>query len=228
MTKNNIFIFRFAIGEPGEPIKNCPISFHNQYEDYLKSNLTNYLSTNLSYKNYEQFLWNELFQNNRLRQTWGYEGLDLEIVKRFGEGGENFWIRNFIISQRKIGNFNEISNDKKWCEIAKGRLNILKYMLQMKKDDIIFIPKVWNRDNKGKTLENRSFFTVATIKSGYYFDLPLQLGDFGHTIEVSKVRCYEYGKFGISGENFSPHPYRRAISIINSDTAFRRFVDKFY
>jgi len=225
---NNIFVFRFAIGEPGEPTKNCPISFHQQYEDYLKSNLSKHLPIELSYINYEQFLWNELFINGRLRQTWGYEGLDLEIVKQFGQKGEDFWIRNFIISQQKIGNFDEISDDKKWCEIAKGRLNILRYLLKMKKGDMVFIPKVWNGDKKNKTLENKLYFTIATIKNNYYFDYPLQIGDFGHTIEVSKVKSFEYGKYGINGDNFSPHPYRRAISIVKSDKAFREFIKEFY
>ncbi len=223
-----IYIFRFAIGEPGEPVKHCAKSFYDEYQTELETNLKKYIHTEIEYCGYEHFLWNELFCYGRLRQTWGYEGLDLSIVNKFKEEGEDYWIRNFIIAKQKIGDIEEIQNKTKWCEIAKGRLNILRYMLEMKKGDIIFIPKVWNGDSYNHHLENKNYFTIATIKNNYYFDYNKTIGDFAHTIEVESIQCFEYGKYEITGENFKPHPYRRAISIVHADSDFKKFINKYY
>lgn len=228
MKNENIYIFRFAIGEPGEPTDTCRRSFYDDYKTELEINLSKYIHTEVEYWGYEQFLWKELFCAHRLRQTWGYEGLDLSVIKRFGENGEDYWIRNFIIAKQKIGDIEEIRESKRWCEIAKGRLNILQYMLEMKTGDIVFMPKIWDGDVYKHTLKNEQYFTVATIKNNYYFDYNKQIGDFAHTIEVENIQCFEYHKFGISGTNFSPHPYRRAISIVHSGDVFRAFIKKHY
>ena len=228
MENRNYYVFRAGINPASEPDTECSLDFYETHQKELKQKINKYTLINVSYDGHEQFLWKELFENNTLRQGWGHEGLDMSVLKHFDSKGENFWIKNFIISKQKTGELEEIADDKMWCEIARGRLNILKYMLNMKKGDIVFIPKTWGSDTKNHTMGNNSYFTVATIKDTYYFDYISKYNDFSHAIEVENVRYFEYGKYGITGQNFSPHPYRRAVSIIRKEDVFDRFVSQFY
>lgn len=106
-------------------------------------------------------LIDELFNEKRLRQGWGYEfdGINLNLKL-----SEEEWIENFIQLRYRL------RNENVECEKANGRWDILKDMKYIKKGDIIFIPNIPDEDN----------FTISTAENGYNFETLDDFCNFGH------------------------------------------------
>ncbi len=129
----NFYVFRIAKGhDGGEPTNECPIDMKD-LESEIKAELDKIEENIIPYEcnNYIDYLHKELWQCGKLRQGWGIEGLDLRI-------DEKQWIKNYILNAKKYWG---VHITKDYCHVAMGRYNILKHMLEAKKDDIVFIPK---------------------------------------------------------------------------------------
>lgn len=152
----------------------------------------------------------EELNNGRLRQGWGlkFENLDTD----FREKNEEDWTKNYIKLRWRI-----FSEDMK-CDEACGRYNILKKMLDMNRGDIIFIPKI----------PFDGYFTVATVTKGYEFKERKKWINFGHVINVEKVRSFKHNET-LSKSVF--YPYRRAVNKIESKkyhSMLSDFLDDYY
>lgn len=115
--------------------------------------------------------------NGRLRQGWGCEGTDItEDFEGFKKAG------------KEIGEWQESDS---WF---LRRYNILRIMLEMKKGDIIVVPKI-NMNENGNN--DNGFFTVFKVTEPYKFN-PIQVPvwgnfkEFGHVIGVEKFASFSY------------------------------------
>jgi len=209
--KNNFYVFRIAKGNEGGNIKSeCPIDFHKK-ENKIKKELKNLEINKIVYNDYVyQWLNNELWQCGKLRQGWGIEKLNLRI-------DINDWIENYILGAKKYWGV-EIKDN--YCEIAMGRYNILKLMLNMKYGDIIFIPKHSQNNHN-----DDNYFTLCKVIGSYYFDLNEKIKDFGHVIPVKIIGSFRYGN-EIKGIDFSGY-YSKAISKIEIHHSLYKKVEQF-
>ncbi|MEG1338685.1 restriction endonuclease [Cetobacterium sp.] len=105
----------------------------------------------------------------KLRQGWGKSGMSLL------KNGE-------IISKEEWGN----NFPEEWdCsdEYINKKYDNLKIMLEIKKDDLLIIPKfpTWNS------------FSVVKVEEGYRFEIP-KVDDFGHyiRIDVNTLKSFNY------------------------------------
>jgi len=209
--KSNFYVFRIAKGNDGGSIKSeCPIDFHKK-ENEIREKLKDIEVDEIEYNGWVyEWLHNELWQCGKLRQGWGIEGLDLRIDM-------NDWIRNYILGAKKYWGVDIQDN---YCEIAMGRYNILKVMLDMKNDDIIFIPKHSQNNH-----HNENYFTICKVIGNYYFDLNGKIKDFGHVIPVKIIGTFKYGN-GIDGIDFSGY-YSKAISKIEKHHSLYEKIEQF-
>lgn len=121
------------------------------------------IETNSEYKRSE-------LRTGILRQGWGIKGL--QFVEQDGTlVSKNTWKERWL---------------KTWesKEKAISKYKNLKTMLEMKKGDIVLIPKFpqWNT------------LTIAQITEGYEYDLDESIGDFGHKlkIDINKAKYFAY------------------------------------
>ncbi|MGL6119730.1 MAG: restriction endonuclease, partial [Fusobacteriaceae bacterium] len=106
----------------------------------------------------------------KLRQGWGKDGMSLlkdEVIVSKEE-----WKNNF---------------PEEWnCspEYIARKYDNLKIMLDIKKDDIIIIPKFPSWDS----------FSIVKVAEGYKFEMPKIEDDFGHFIEIdyNSLRSFKY------------------------------------
>ena len=205
MEKRKIFVFRINKGNaPGNPIGNCPIDFRD-----IKRKISKIKKTDLKVINYEDthldFIKKELWVNNTLRQGWGIENTSLDVSM-------TNWIENFMFNGKIYWNA-DIS-----CKHAKGRHNILKRMLEMKKGDIVLIPKTSRSE-----LNNYHKFVACEIEEPYYFDLPHDPKDFGHCIRVKSIKEFSFNSTNLLRGDFGS-PYICAImEVKNHHSRFNRF-----
>ena len=195
------FVFRIAKGHAGgEPTNECPIEF-GKLKDELRNELKNIKVEKINYEetNYIDFLHSELWKCKKLRQGWGLEGLDLELL-------EEKWIKNYIIGAKKYWG-EEITQD--YCEIAAGRYKILSLLKEAKKGDLIFIPKHSNNFH-----HDEGRFTVCKVIGSYYFDLEKKYKDFGHVLPVTDLRVFPYSEDTLLGKDF--FGYRKALGEIKN------------
>ncbi|RMH32583.1 MAG: restriction endonuclease [Nitrospirae bacterium] len=118
-----------------------------------------------------QWLMDELFQRNKLRQGWGVKGLQLL------EDG------NPIPQETWASRYKEAFNDPD-VEVLR-RYSILRRMLEIEKGDYLVIPK---------TVDNATF-TICQAANRYYFDKDSQetfWDDFRHVIPVLNPKNYSY------------------------------------
>lgn len=107
------------------------------------------------------FVINEL-KVGRVRQGWG--ATEMALLKSGDEVSEKEWIDKYLWKDESY-------------EIKKRKYFNLKNMLNMTKGDIIIIPRYpqWEE------------FTVATVKETYKFNVPSEINDFGHIIEIDNL-----------------------------------------
>lgn len=195
-----MFVFRLAHNnEPGEPIGACPL----HYTEVMKK-IKNMPASEIVLIEYTeetlQFLHDELWKHNILRQGWGLDGQDLRRYpeEKTKQAYMTRWNSNFMLNEKKRHGRNID------CSIAKGRWNILSRMLEFKKDDIIFLPKV----AKGYIYDAYDHFTVCQVADTYYFNGPTQNDDFQHCIKVKNLKTFNYGQDTLLRSDFgSPYCY---------------------
>ena len=155
----------------------------------------------------------EEFQNGRLRQGWGREdgvfSLNLQdgVGHRRDENGklqpEPKWVCAFM-------NLYDKSQEE-----AVGRFRIISILLDMQKDDIVFVPNIPSDD----------MFSVATVDGeGYEFEQIEGYGH-GHIIHVRDVEEYYYGDDTLPKKLWSFPP---AVVRIRKDEKFNMFLEKSY
>ncbi|RKZ46604.1 MAG: hypothetical protein DRR16_19955 [Candidatus Parabeggiatoa sp. nov. 3] len=212
----NMWVFRVPNAFSGKPKGSCPTTLN---QGALKTGLTTGTVSHLTYDGSIgiNFILEELFQHHRLRQGWGIPTLDLRLP-------DNAWIENFIIASNRY--WGVVSN----CAKARGRLNILSRMVQMKINDIIFLPNV-----KDKVVDH-DYFTVVTVKNPYYFEDRSQEPntwekDFAHVIEVKKIETYRFSGKTLPKSIFGA-PFMHAIDQIGPSyktyNTFEQFVKDSY
>ena len=215
----SLYVFRIAKGhDGGEPTNECPIDMKD-LESEIKAKLSKIDENIIPYEcnNYIDYLHKELWQCGKLRQGWGIEGLDLRIDQKQ-------WIENYILGAKKYWG---VHITKDYCHVAMGRYNILRHMLEAKKDDIVFIPK-----HSFDKHHDENSFTVCKIIGNYYFDLDSKYNDFGHVAIVKDIKSYRYSKDTLLPGDFIG--YRKALGKISEDhklykeTRFKEFLKNNY
>ena len=198
MNQRKMFVFRIAKGQDsGHPIGKCPLDY-SEIKKIIKD-LPKEKITPIDYESngHLEFIQNELWKKKILRQGWGIQNLDLRQPTKK-------WIENYMYSGKIYWN-SDIS-----CNEAKGRWNIINRMKDMKKGDILFIPKT-----SQTYLNDYNRFSICEVEKEYYFDYPSGYMDFGHCIEVANLRDFNYGKKTLERSDFSS-PYLWAISEVKS------------
>jgi hypothetical protein len=201
----NFYVFRIAKGNDGGAVTNeCPIEFNEKKKNEIKRKLKEINEDEIELITYNEcvydWLHRELWQCGKLRQGWGIKDLDLRIAKK----NITKWIENYIIGAKQYWGA-EIK--KNYCEIAMGRFNILKNMLEMDNGDIIFIPKHSKHHH-----HDDNYFTVCKVIGNYFFDFNEKIKDFGHVIPVKVIDSFKYGK-EIKGKDFNGY-YSKAVTKI--------------
>lgn len=202
-----IFVFRIAKGKPGGIVEaSCPIDFEKK-KDELRKIVSNTKQGLIPYETngYKDYLNEELWQNNKLRQGWGIPGLDLR------KGIDN-WIENYLIGLRKYWNVSlEELQEYEPCKEAAGRFDMFESTIgSVEKGDIIIIP-THSEDN----YHDREKFTIATVSDNYYFDLNEKYNDFGHVIPVSNQQSLFYNNI-LKPTDFTGY-YQRAVTEIKEN-----------
>ena len=196
MKSPKMFVFRISKGrESGHPVGSCPIDY-TEIKKIIKGLKEEDLKP-IDYENnnHLNFIHSELWNNSILRQGWGIANTDLTQ-------GNPDWIEMYMLSA-KI--FWEADIE---CEFAKGRWNILRRMLDIKANDILFIPKT-----SQEFLDDGNSFVVTSVEKEYYFDYPKDIQDFGHCLMVKNKKVFKYGKETLWKSDFST-PYMWAITEI--------------
>jgi hypothetical protein len=206
----NMWVFRVPNDFGGKPDKKCPTTLN---QNALRTGLTGTVS-HLTYNNSGgiNFVLDELFQQHRLRQGWGVPTLDLRLP-------DKAWIENFIIASNRY--WGEVSD----CAKASGRLKILSHMVDMKINDIIFLPNVTNQ------MVDHNYFTVVTVKNPYYFEDRSQEPntwekDFAHVIEIEKIKTYCFSQHTLQRSIFGA-PFMHAIDKIKPSYQTYNTFDQF-
>lgn len=206
--KQKIFVFRISKGhEGGKPIGNCPLDYrdiklqiNNLTDDDIK--LIDYCNNN-----YLEFIHDELWENNILRQGWGIRGLDLRR-------NQKRWIEKYMYNG-KIYWDAEIE-----CKDANGRRNILRRMLDIDINDFILLPKTSKNH-----LDNYHEFSICQLEKKYYFDCRIGIDDFGHCLKVKNLKSFAYNKDTLLQGDFGS-PYLWAITEVQEwHSRYSRFVD---
>lgn len=92
------------------------------------------------------------------------------------------------------------------CNQAKGRWNILRRIPDIKKNDIILIPKTSSR-----RLNDYERFVGCQVEEEYYFDYPINIQDFGHCLKVKNIQDFGYGNSTLERGDFGT-PYLWAVT----------------
>jgi len=153
------------------------------------------------------------FREGRLRQGWGYENgvhsMDLQDgVGSYRDKNGKLqptpkWVCDFM-------HLYEMSQKE-----AMGRFRIISKLLDMKEDDIVFVPNIPSND----------MFSVATVDEGYEFKLMEDYDGHGHIIHVRDVEEYYYGDDTLPKKLWSFPP---AVVRIRKEDEFKKFLDKSY
>lgn len=209
---NKIFIFRLAKGNnSGNPIGGCPLDYQDIKKQISELKKDDIQKIDYEEINYLNFLHNELWSNNTLRQGWGIKNLDLkQSVKS--------WIENYML-QGKI-----FWNEDIECHTAKGRWNIISRMNtnNMRENDYIIIPKT---SNNIEIINDYQHFVVCQVDKTYYFDYHDDIKDFGHCIKVKNLKVFNYSEKVLLRNDFSA-PYLWAITEVKEHhSRYNKFYD---
>ncbi|WP_428025368.1 hypothetical protein [Arcobacter sp.] len=217
-----VFVFRIAKGNPGGVVRaSCPIEFGEKRKEIFDS-VANTRQGLIPYETngYKEYLKSELWDNYKLRQGWGFKGLDLR-QKPID------WINNYLEGMRKYWNFtHEEMKEIDACETAAGRFDMLESaLLSAKKGDVIIIPSHSNTSSNSNPLHNSKSFTVLTVNGDYEFDVDENYKDFGHIIPVTNLKVFSYGDDFV-GKDFTGY-YQRAVIEIKKNYKLHNKVMKF-
>ncbi|MEI6091959.1 MAG: hypothetical protein WCR42_16015 [bacterium] len=201
-----VFVFRVSKGhEGGSPKGHCPLDYSNVKQRIKK--LTRDEITPIDYDGCEKFVQEQLWNQNILRQGWGLEDLDLVLDTKV-------WIENYMFNGKRFWDAN-IS-----CDLAKGRLNILRRMLDIRINDIIILPKT-----SESNIDDYHRFSVCQLDSEYYFDSNNEYSDFGHCLKVKNLKSFGYNKDTLLSGDFGS-PYLWAITEVREyHSRYSRFID---
>lgn len=198
MEKQKIFVFRISKGnEAGNPIGKCPLDYSE-----IKRTIKNLDESEIKPIDYENndhldFIFNEFWKNKILRQGWGIENLDLNQTFKS-------WIENYMLSGKIFWNMNID------CNQAKGRWNILRRIPDIKKNDILLVPKT-----SSKRLNDYDRFVGCQVEEEYYFDYPIDIQDFGHCLKIKNIQEFDYGKSTLERGDFGT-PYLWAVTEVRN------------
>lgn len=244
MSARFVWVFRRPGPDSGKPMS--PIS-EDQIRDILpniirelgngQQELIRYAKVAGQYSTCEQFVFMELFERNMLRQGWGVPGLDLRRDRL------TTWVPNFVVAGWKYwgdGRLTELAKEARsssidprrkidvyakaltpLCSEANGRFGVLFNMVRMEKGHVVFIPRT---DGHG---DHWRSFSVATVSKSYCFEdmanQPNWLKNFGHKLEVGKIKSYRYSEDALLAIDF--RPYQRAVNMVTSEhDLFRKFI----
>ncbi|MDW7776852.1 MAG: hypothetical protein SCH39_11040 [Methanosarcinales archaeon] len=155
----------------------------------------------------------EEFRDGRLRQGWGYEDGVFSMNLKIGNG--SFYDENGRIQPEEGWICSFMNLYCKSQEEAVGRFRILSRLLDMEKDDIVFVPNIPSDD----------MFSVATVDEGYEFKLMKDYNGHGHIIHVRDIEEYYYGDDTLPKKLWSFPP---AVVRIRKEDEFKKFLDKSY
>lgn len=221
MTSNR-WVFRLSASHGGAPLGTCPIYLNSkeikEKVSHFRENVTplenvSPLDSDTESENLiKDNLVFELFEKGKLRQGWGitYKNMSTNLNQELNE-----WVENYL------NLIWEFYGDKRDCSFACGRYEILNQMRFMKKDDIIFIPRI----------PNNFMFTVSTVKEKYKFEPMEGCTEYGHVIKVNKknTTTFYYNDF-MPAKIFMP--YRTAVSEVKEHhqnySVLKKFIDEQY
>lgn len=218
----NIYTFRISKGEPAGVIEaSCPLGFKEKKSEIIHK-IKKIKPTKIDYKNngYQDYLHDELWKHNRLRQGWGVPGLDLAL-------DEEEWIENYILAMRQYWGEPLVSfGNQSICHEASGRYKLFyETLYQAKANDIIIIPT-----HSEKNHHDSKHMTIATISDIYYFDVNSNYNDFGHVLPVKDLKVVPYDET-IRPMSFTGY-YQRAVTRIQDyykiSTPLKELLKKVY
>lgn len=188
-----MWVFRVPKADGGDPDSICPVELN---QDALTTGLTGHSHPITDYSDALDFVLNEIFDHDRLRQGWGVPTLDLRL-------SEQAWIENYIIASSRY--WGEATS----CENASGRRRILIRLVQMERRDVIFLPSV------GRASLDDTCFSVCRVSNVYFFEDRSQHPntwekDFAHVIPIEGLQTFEYGRETLERSIFGA-PYLHAI-----------------
>lgn len=154
------------------------------------------------------YLINE-FRNGKLRQGWGskYGEYSMDLHEHiYDENGKlqptKKWVCDFM-------NIRDATQEE-----AIGRFKIISRLLDMEREDVVFVPNIPSDD----------MFSVATVDGDYVFS-PIKDYGHGHIIHVKNVKEYHYGDDTLPKKLWSFPP---AVVRIRKDEKFKTFLNKLY
>jgi len=129
----------------------------------------------------KEWIYGEI-QKGNLRQGWGVSSLQLK-EKDGIDVPQDTWINRFKTVTKRV--WNEDTSDKE----AYNRYSILYPMIEMKKGDVVVVPKMPDYDK----------FLVAIVEKPYFFDYKPKeerngFEDFRHIIGIDKsnIKIFHY------------------------------------
>ncbi|MDD4854594.1 MAG: hypothetical protein PHQ22_09980 [Sulfuricurvum sp.] len=201
-----ILIFRISKGEPGGVVEaSCPVHFNKRRAE-LEDKLNAIVPDKIDYENngYKDYLDEQLWKCNKLRQGWGIPKLDLR-------GNEEEWIENYILGARKYWDIPlHIFKNDDMCHDAAGRFKMFtETMNDVDLGDIVIIPT-----HSDKQHHDSKHFTIATVNGKYFFDLNEKYNDFGHVLPIKNLKVVPYDTL-IKAIDFTGY-YQRAVTEVKS------------
>lgn len=157
----------------------------------------------------------EEFQDGRLRQGWGHEDGVFSLNLQYRVGSIRDENGKLQPTPEWVCGFMHLYDSSQ--EEAVGRFRIISILLDMEKDDIVFVPNIPSDD----------MFSVATVDGeGYEFKQIEGYGyGHGHIIHVREVEEYYYGDDTLPKKLWSFPP---AVVRIRKDEKFKTFLEKSY
>jgi hypothetical protein len=196
-----MWVFRLPTKKGGDPVgRGCSPDELNASE--MTVGIANSdQQCQVGYNNDLGFILDELFTYKNLRQGWGIPTLDLRLP-------EDVWIAKYILAAKKYW------NEEIGCDSARGRRNIIGRMLSMRRNDIIFLPKISKEGVSSGT------FSIATVQDQYFFEdrSQDQMKDFAHIIKVKNVKSYSYPNGNIDNAIFGA-PFMSAVESVEPEYA---------
>ncbi|MDD5616613.1 MAG: hypothetical protein PHH85_10475 [Candidatus Methanoperedens sp.] len=154
------------------------------------------------------------FRDGRLRQGWGNKNGVYSTDLRDGVGSKRDKNGRIQPTKKWVCDFMNLYDASQ--EEAIGRFRIISKLIEMKEEDIIFVPNVRSVDK----------FSVATVdEKGYEFSQIKGYYGFGHIIHVKDVKEYDYGEDTLPKIIWSFPP---AVVRIRKDEKFKRFLQNTY
>jgi len=151
----------------------------------------------------KDWIWSEI-QEGRLHQGWGIP--DTQLIEEDGKIVDSeIWKERY--KQAALKEWKESVSDEK----AMKRYWILYPMIELKKDDVVIVPKIPQEDS----------FVIAKVSSGYEFDFRSSKeregeNDFRHTILIDKNSLKIFNYFSCTQTRIIKKKMRAYQSAVNN------------